>query len=403
MSKTRASTWICRSGILADVVRATPVGFFLKARNNSQSGNGGYLQPLNTRCVLNMSDNHAFKVHAPNPIGSAGVHHGPRGRTAVWGWFVGVVAFAAVLAVALRLSELEEIARLLRRIRPVWLLAAFVLQGATYLCAAGVWQVALARAGYEYSTRSLVPVSLAMLFTNQAVPSAGVSGSAVVLRALGLRGVQENAAMAAVLVGLLSQYAAYVIAIAVSVLVLAASHLLNAILIWVIGIFAIGSVAVPLGILWYMKSATSSRVRDRLARIPALGAVLVALASAPTDVVRDRVVIRRATGLQLVEIVLDATTLYVTLAALDVWAAPLSVFASFVMAFAAARAAPTPLGLGTFDGASIGMLTLTGVQIEAALAATLLFRAYTLWLPMVPGFWCMRFVLADRSSSSKPR
>lgn len=319
----------------------------------------------------------------------------------MWAWFAGLVAFAAVLGVALSVSELEEIARLLRRIRPVWLLAAFGLQGATYMCAAGVWKVALARAGYEYSTRSLVPVSLAMLFANQAVPSAGVSGSAVVLRALGLRGVQENAAMAAVLVGLLTQYAAYVVAIAGSVLVLASAHLLNALLIWLIAIFAIGSVAVPLGILWYMKSTTSSRARDRLARIPALGPVLVALASAPTDIIRDRLVIRRATALQLVEIVLDASTLYVTLAALDVWAAPLSVFASFVMAFVAARAAPTPLGLGMFEGASIGMLHLTGVQIEAALAATLLFRGYTLWLPMVPGFWCLRLVMADRSEPGR--
>jgi uncharacterized membrane protein YbhN (UPF0104 family) len=63
------------------------------------------------------------------------------------------------------------------------------------------------------------------------------------------------------------------------------------------------------------------------------------------------------------------------------------------MAYVASRVGSTPLGLGTFEGASIAMLQLIGVEIEAALAATLLFRAFTLWLPMIPGLWSMRFVL----------
>ena len=33
------------------------------------------------------------------------------------------------------------------------------------------------------------------------------------------------------------------------------------------------------------------------------------------------------------------------------------------------------------------MLSLLGVTIETALAATLLLRGLTFWLPMVPGLW----------------
>jgi glycosyltransferase 2 family protein len=51
---------------------------------------------------------------------------------------------------------------------------------------------------------------------------------------------------------------------------------------------------------------------------------------------------------------------------------------------------PIPLGLGTFEAACVGMLSLLGVAIEAALAATLLLRGLTFWLPMVPGLWLAR-------------
>jgi len=56
----------------------------------------------------------------------------------------------------------------------------------------------------------------------------------------------------------------------------------------------------------------------------------------------------------------------------------------------AATLVPIPLGLGSFETACVGMLTLLGVAIEAALAATLLLRGLTFWLPMIPGLWLAR-------------
>ncbi|MDG0024643.1 hypothetical protein [Trinickia sp. Y13] len=40
--------------------------------------------------------------------------------------------------------------------------------------------------------------------------------------------------------------------------------------------------------------------------------------------------------------------------------------------------------------ASVGMLSLLGVSVAAALAATLLLRGMTFWLPMLPGVWLAR-------------
>ena len=314
-------------------------------------------------------------------------------------WMIGILAFAAVIVVVLRLSELEQMARLLRGLRPIWFLAALGLQAATYVCAAAVWHVPLARSGHPQSTRSLVPMALAMLFANQAVPTAGLSGSALVLQALRHRGVPESLAMGTLLVGLVTTYAAYMVAIAASVLLLAASHLVFTALLAIAGLFVVAAVAVPGAIIWYITSA-SRKVRDRVEHLPFIGRALRALAEAPTDLLRDPVVIRRTIVLQVVELLLDAATLYVMLVAIGVPEKPTAAFASFVVAYAASSVGLTPLGLGTFEAACIAMLRLFGVGLEAAFAATLLLRAFTLWLPMIPGFLAMRFVVMPTRASA---
>jgi uncharacterized membrane protein YbhN (UPF0104 family) len=48
------------------------------------------------------------------------------------------------------------------------------------------------------------------------------------------------------------------------------------------------------------------------------------------------------------------------------------------------------MGLGSFEAVSIAMLRLFGVPFAAALSATLLFRGFTLWLPLIPGGLLLR-------------
>lgn len=52
--------------------------------------------------------------------------------------------------------------------------------------------------------------------------------------------------------------------------------------------------------------------------------------------------------------------------------------------------APVPLGLGSFEATSTATLRLLGIPLEAAFAATMLTRFFTLWLPLVPGMILMR-------------
>lgn len=113
-------------------------------------------------------------------------------------WALGGLLLVVFVAVAAHHAEGRRLAELLRSARPAWLGAAAALQVATYACAAAVWQPALRRnGGVRRSVHSLVPLGLAKLFADQAVPSAGVSGTLLVVRGLHRRGVPRGLAIAA--------------------------------------------------------------------------------------------------------------------------------------------------------------------------------------------------------------
>ncbi|HVH04823.1 MAG TPA: lysylphosphatidylglycerol synthase domain-containing protein, partial [Myxococcota bacterium] len=74
-----------------------------------------------------------------------------------------------------------------------------------------------------------------------------------------------------------------------------------------------------------------------------------------------------------------------------------AVFASFVLASVVSTLAWVPGGLGTFEASAVALLHLQGASVESALAATLLLRALTFWVPMLPGV-----VLAHRETARRP-
>jgi glycosyltransferase 2 family protein len=49
-----------------------------------------------------------------------------------------------------------------------------------------------------------------------------------------------------------------------------------------------------------------------------------------------------------------------------------------------------PSGLGTFDATMLAMLHLLGVSTTHGVGAVLLFRGFTLMLPLLPGLWLAR-------------
>lgn len=71
------------------------------------------------------------------------------------------------------------------------------------------------------------------------------------------------------------------------------------------------------------------------------------------------------------------------------------VLAVLVSAETVASMGLVPGGLGTFAGTSVALLHAHVVASEAALAAAIMLRGCTFWLPMLPGFWETRRVVAN--------
>ncbi|GAB2177731.1 hypothetical protein DLREEDagr8_32890 [Dongia sp. agr-C8] len=292
---------------------------------------------------------------------------------------------AAVILVALHFTELEHFAELARQAEPLWLLVAAGLQAATYFAAAGVWWVTLRRAGQPRPYLALVPMGLAKLFTDQALPTGGIGGTLLVLAGLHRRGVPKGIAMATLLVGMISYYAAYFIAVAVASGILYAERVLDRWMIAGAGAFVLVALAVPMAVLLVRRWVRVWPFTLVTRILPALSTLVDAMAEAPARVLKDPVSFIASLLLQLVVFLLDAMTLWAMLHAVGSDGDPAEAFAGFIMASVAATVGPMPLGLGTFEAVSTAALNLQGQSVAAALTATLLLRGFTFWLPMIPG------------------
>jgi uncharacterized protein (TIRG00374 family) len=301
------------------------------------------------------------------------------------GWITGALLLAAVVLVATHTAEERELARLVHEAQPLWLLAAAALQGLTYVCAAAVWQRALAQRGAAERLRPLVPLGLAKLFTDQAVPSAGMSGTLLVVRGLERRGVARSAAVAAMLTGLVAFYLGYLAATMAAVAILWSYGELRLVILLPAAALGVLAVALPLALLALRRSALGRPPRW-LERLPGARDVTAALREAPPGTLFAPRLLVETGLLQLAIFALDALTLAATLRAVASPIAFARVFASFVVASVVSTLAWVPGGLGTFEGSCVALLHLNGVSVETALAATLLLRGFSFWLPMIPGF-----------------
>ena len=307
-------------------------------------------------------------------------------------WFFGLGLLAAVVMFATHHSEEMAFAQLILQARPAWLLVALLLQMGTYMTDARIWQQTLVRANISKPLHSYVGLGLAKLFMDQAIPSVGLSGTLLVIRALDSRGVPRGASMAAVVVDLVSYYAAYVLALGIALIIVWIHGDLTWLMALPAGIFAPLAAAVPIALLWVSRGRT---LPGWLERIPFIRSALGALGEAAPGIAHDASLIVRCTGLQLAILMLDAGTLWIMLWALGLEVNPAPVFASFMLSTLARTLGVVPGGLGVFETVSVGTLKLIGVPVAAGLAATLLFRFFTFWLPMVPGL-----ILARREAKA---
>ena len=221
------------------------------------------------------------------------------------------------------------------------------------------------------------------------IPMAGMGGNMLLVDRLVALGAPRSAAVAVLLVSTTGFYAAYaVLAVATWGLLWLDGKATLPIDV-VVALFLCVALAIPGSALWLRRRGRNPSPLA-LERFKFVRNFMHIIAEAPTALVGDRRLILRVAFLNGLVVAADATTLMICFRALG---QPVSFETAFIAVMAASMVVtlgPLPLGLGSFEAGSTAMLHLLGVPLEAALAATLLLRGFTLWLPLLPGLFLLR-------------
>jgi uncharacterized protein (TIRG00374 family) len=332
---------------------------------------------------------------------ASATHSGGNGIAANWrSWLLALLLIAGLIVAVLHWGDVKKFAALVTHAKPLWLLLAVVLQLATYFGLSAQWWLTLRKAHTPEPHRELFRLTFAKHFADQVVPTAGMSGNVVLVDRLVRMGVPRGNAVAALLLQIIAYYISYAAGALWVLVVLWWKARSSLLLDGAVVLFLVVATGIPALTLWLHRRG-QERLPRLLARWSKSRHFFEMVGEAPVELVRDPQLIAALSALNLAVFIADAATMQACIHALGVHA-PLSAgYVAFMMASIAVILGPVPMGLGSFEAVSIAMLRLFGVPFEAALSATLLFRGFTLWLPLVPGGILLRKELKGEDAGSE--
>jgi P-type Mg2+ transporter len=303
-------------------------------------------------------------------------------------WLLAIAVLFGVVIAATHFSEEQAFVKLAHEAKPLWVLAALTLQAATYMAQGEIWRAVGRVAGTSLSLSLVYKLALAKLFFDQALPSAGLSGTLVVAQALEERGaLPKSAVLAAAVLNTTSFFIAYVIALAAALMVLSLLGRANFVVVSGSILFIFLSAAVVVGMLVFSGRDVLRGRPHWLLRYRVVHNAVGVMKDADLRIVHNVRLQLIASCFQLVTFLLDAATLWMLIRSLGATARLSDVFASFMIANLVRTVSFIPGGLGTFEAAAVLMLKIDGVSVAVGLSTALLFRGLTFFLPMAPGLW----------------
>lgn len=322
--------------------------------------------------------------------GTGGDDQQRSGFAANWrSWLLAALLIAGVVVAVLHWGDVKKFAALVAHSKPLWLLAAAGAQLLTYVALAVEWERVLRAGSCHAPFSKLLGLTVGKHFADQMVPTAGMSGNVVVVDRLQRIGASRPVALAALIMTIIAYYASYGVASLVALILLWVHGKTSWVVIGLISASLGLSAAVPALALWLQRKGAKA-IPKWLRQIRPICELFEMIREAPTKLVRDMRIIGELTVLNGAGFALDGLTMQFCLFALGIQAPFGGAFSAFIMASIVVTLGPIPMGLGSFEAVSIGMLRAMGVPFEAALSATLLFRGYTLWVPLIPGMFAAR-------------
>jgi len=316
-------------------------------------------------------------------------------------WLPGAIILVGMIIFILgHEAEGEKLLHLFVKAHLAWLLLALVLQVGTYFCAALTWQRVLAKTGTSPPLLYLALLALKKVFIDQFLPSAGVGSTIVILRSLEGHDVPPRNRAATMMLYFFGYYVAYVFAGALSLGLFLMYRKLSKIILSIAALFFLMGLGAAASI-FLLTRTRHWEPPPWITRFAWTRKLIKAVAQVPPHLMKDPWLLFQVIGLQFFIFVLDGATLYTILIALGHPLGAIKSFISFMFASMTGTVSPIPGGLGTFEAGLAGTLALFKIRLKAALAATLMLRSFTLWLPLIPGFIVSRKDLFHRKKKDE--
>lgn len=293
---------------------------------------------------------------------------------------------------ALHLKDFDAFAEQAAKAAPAYMIAAIAAQGLAFLSSALLWRTALSGLRTPFRLAELYPLTFGKMFADQALPSAGVSGVFFLTYSLTRRGVARDVAVAVFGFGAVSSVIAFLMAAMGGGFYLAAEFHSSVVALESLAYFGAFALALA-ALIWTIFSFRWTR--DRIHRSHATSKLLEFMRTAMKTVGAHPFLLAKCTLYQLGARFFDGVTLVIAMTAVGMASDLGLALAAVSVASLAATIAPTPMGFGSFEGAMIGAFAAAGVDVKTALAATLLYRGLSLWLPLLPGFIVAQAELVD--------
>jgi len=288
---------------------------------------------------------------------------------------------AAVYLLLPQVGELQESLTSLERVEPGWLALGALLVVLRYALAAVSLQAAAGRP-VPFGPTLLVQVSSA--FIGRFTPE-GVGWLVLNQRYLETAGLSRTSAAAAISLKVLAGIVVRMAIMAAVAWLASASGVFQLDLTGSLYVLAVPVGAAVLALFaWRALGSSAARTKASVA------AAAKDFASVFQQPGRAAALLGTSAGLPIAY----GLALVASARAFGVDASLVDVFAVYLGGTAVASASPTPGNIGAVEVTLSAGLVAIGVPSGAAVAAVLIYRLLTFWLPLVPGFMALRYLQA---------
>jgi undecaprenyl-diphosphatase len=294
---------------------------------------------------------------------------------------IGALALATYFLVP-QLADLPGIVDQVKDANWAWTPLIILFSAGTYLAASMSLAGAIPR---HLPTGPLVTASFGSSFASKLAP-AGVGGMALNIRFLQKQGVDQAVAVSGVGLNTIAGFVGHVTLVGVF-LVWAGREAFGSFELPDPTVFVIGiGVVIVLGLVAVAFPWTRRLITTKF--LPVVARALDGVA----DVLRRPGKVFLLIGGSTLVTFCYLTTLYFGIEAFGGGLPFATVGAVFLVGSAIAQAAPTPGGLGAVEAALIAGLVAAGLDNTVAVPAVFLYRLFTFWVPIVPGWFAFQWL-----------